>query len=271
MEQFSIVQQCAQILIRPLVLFCLKHSIKIQDIIEWLKLVFVEAAQAELQAKGAKITQSRLSILTGMRRKEILRISQSEEAPKEARNLINKVIGRWQDDKHYTTSGGKPRLLSFGTVASEFSRMVSAVSSDLNPATVLFELERIGAVKRTNKGLSLEVRAYIPKGDAKSILQILAQDVHDLTSAVDQNIQQTQALQHHHLRTEYDRIRPEGIAELKRWFLQEGHALHLRVREKIAQYDQDVNPDPDFKGQGTRVTFGSFSFVESQEDSQKKT
>ena len=47
---------------------------------------------------------------------------------------------------------------------------------------------------------------YLPAGELKDGYQLLANDISDLMSSVDQNIRQEVEEQHLHLKTEYDRI-----------------------------------------------------------------
>ena len=83
---------------------------------------------------------------------------------------------------------------------------------------------------------------------------------------VEENLLARPAITNLHARTTYDNIRPEGVADLKRWILTEGHKFHLRAREIMSRYDQDVNPDPSFEGRGVKVSLGSYGFVTGGSD-----
>lgn len=65
-------------------------------------------------------------------------------------------------------------------------------------------------------------------------------------------------------------MREDAIPALKKWFLREGHALHLRAREEIAKYDLDVNPDAKYKGSLVHVRMGSYSFISKKGGSHGK-
>ncbi len=256
-----------RLLLRPVARFCVKHSIKIQDLVECLKVELVSAAEGELAANSTKTTQSKLSVLTGLRRREITRLLEGGARLEESRSLVSKVVGRWQDDPAFCTQEKLPRVL---VVSEDFSNLVRSVSQDLNPATVLFELKRVGAVTETAKGVKLKFENYIPKGDSFESYQILSRDLHDLICAVNANVSQSPALPNHHLRTEYDRVRPEGIKVLQQWLLREGHAFHLRAREEFAKFDQDINPDPNYRGPTCRAVLGSFGLVQEKSVPGKK-
>lgn len=253
--------RCIRYALRPIVRFCLKHSLKIQDLVECIKIELMDAAHEEIARCDTKITQSRLSILTGLRRREVERLSIGHTKLAEPSNLIAKVLGRWQDERAYTTSKDEPRVLSFEGDDSQFHTLVRRVSSDLNPSTVLFELERVGAIERTRNGVRMTRANYIPAGNALAGFEILSQDMGDLISTVEHNVLKPSDPPWHHLRTEYDKIRVSALESLRSWFLREGHSFHLRAREELAKHDQDVNPSSKHTGPTVRVSFTSFHAI----------
>ena len=177
------------------------------------------------------------------------------------------MVGQWQTDPNYTTAKHLPRVLSIGSENSEFLKLVHSVSKDLNPGTVLFELERVGAVESTPRGVKLTIESYVPKGDPVAGFNIWANDAEDLTATVEENVLSEGDIRQFHARTSYDNVRPDAVPELKLWFGREGHEFHARVRQYVSQFDQDINPDPKFRGKGVRVTFSSFSNVKDEEES----
>lgn len=253
-------------ILRPVAKFCLKSGFKIQDVTECLKEVFIEGAKAQLDTQGERITDSRLSVMTGLHRKDIPRVTEGAGRYVEPRGLIARVLGQWQNDPKYLSTAKKPRVLTVGSDKSEFYKLVESVSKELNPSTVLFELERVKAVKREKRGLRLVVDAYTPKGDIEAALKILANDSSDLHSAIEQNLFTLQPIPNLHLRTEYDRIRPEAVPNIKHYLLKEGHAMHERFRKFISRYDQDINPDPKSEGPYVRVVVGTFGKVDEKDE-----
>ena len=250
----------------PIARFCVRHSVKVQDAIECLKIELIEESKRELTRRGTKVSQSHLSVLTGLRRREVIRLDAGEVRLEGNRTMIMKVLGLWRENKKYLTKSGVPRVLTFGTAESEFAKLVQEVSSDLNPATVLFELERVDAISRTPRGVMLLKHNYLPSSsDPSAGFQILSQDITDLTYAVESNLLEGTPLPHHHLRTEYDRVRPESVEKIKQWLLKEGHHFHLRARDEISKYDQDSNPDPHFSGKAVRVVLGSYGVTIEEE------
>lgn len=253
-------------LVTGLVNFCLRHSITAPELENCIRQAFVKAAQDDLQKRSEEHSVSRLSVITGLNRRQVQQILKQDTANDDYVSFIMKVVGQWQNDKKFVDSNKKPLPLTFGFEKSEFSRLVKTISKELNPATVLFELERVGAAKRIKSSegeeqVELVLEVYQPAGDLEAGFAITGRDIGDYIEVSEENIIDQPSISNLHLRTEYDRIRPEGMIELKKWLLQEGYAFHDRARDKFAQFDQDVNPDPTFTGNCTRIVLGSFGKV----------
>ncbi len=261
----ELLQKCLVLLLRPAVSFCLRHSLRLQDLIECAKVAFVERSQVELSRIGTERNVSRLSAMTGVHRRDVQRCLDTPLSSDLAtKDPVTKVIGHWQSSKQFSTKGGRPRALSVGDNQSEFARLVEHVSKDLHPGSIQFELERVKAVEVKDGKICLHARNFAPKEDPLALFEVAARDTDDLDRAVEENIFGENSLPHLHARTEYDNVRPEKIEELRRWLLKEGHAMHERVRKKISSFDQDINPVSSFVGKGLRVVFGAFSYVEKK-------
>lgn len=266
-ERKAQLMRLLALVLRPAIRFCLRHSLRLQDFIECSKTVFIDESARILEERDLKRNISRISVMSGVHRRDVARIQQYGLQLQYEQDLITKVLGMWQTAAHYRTKSGEPRVLSTEGDDAEFAELVEAVSKDMNPGTVLFELERIGAIKVSDGSARLLVESYVPKGDSLKGFTILANDTDDLTLAVEENVLSSPELPQFHARTEYDNVRPDALPLIKRWFLKEGHEFHARVREFVSKYDQDINPDPGFKGRGARVNFSAFSYVKGDSES----
>lgn len=257
----TILQGALRRLLRPLVRLCISHSLPIQDFIESAKICFADLAKEELDKSQGEITDSRISIITGLHRRDVKRLRLDDVKLGKNTALLTKVVGQWLSDPKFTTKSGTPRVLSLGGDSSDFSELVRKVNKNLNPATILFELERVGTVARGPRGLQLKKETFIPVGDTQEELAILAMDNEDLFNAALENIFQEQEIPNLHRRTEYDNVRPEVAEELQRWLLKEGLQLHKRAREYISQFDQDIQPIENYSKKGIRVVLGTFGKI----------
>lgn len=263
MEKISskIVQHALQVLLYPVIRFCLRNSLTFQHLIESAKIIFVRAGAEELEKGAQQATTSRISLMTGINRRDVARFKTGQVQVDKNKGLAERVIGQWRTNRRFLGKGGEPRVLSLGA-NSEFVELVRSVSHDLRPASVLFELKRIAAVEVVGKTARLRAESYVPKGDVVTILNIFGRELDDLICAVEENLFTNPKLPNHHLRAEYDKIREHMSDELKVWFLKEANAFQIRVRDHLAQFDQDSNPDPNYTGNFIRVVFGTFSRID---------
>lgn len=261
----SIRSDCLRILLRPIVRFCLRGGETIQDLLMMVKLVFIEVAEDEIRKSTAKINVSRLSVMTGLTRREVKAIFKERRSPlARTPRLSARVLGLWQQDKRFTTSQGQAKVLSFEGNESEFHNLVESVSKNLNPATVLFELVRIGAVARTPRGLKLIKDVERLTKDPRAGFEHMSRDVETLMYAVEQNLELGIESHNLHIRTEYDNIVISALPKIRDWLREEGKQFHKRVREFLASHDKDISPGMDEQG-GGRVTVIACSYIDSNE------
>lgn len=249
--------------LKTLARLCLRRGVKIQEVEEALKKAFISVAEEELLTTGSAISVSRVSLMTGIHRREIPRFLTIKEtaSPKEA-GLLTRVIGQWQADRRFRGSGGKTKDLTFEGMESEFVSLVRSVNKEFNPYTVLFELERLGAVKRNKDVLVLQVEAFNPSGDNSEGMRLLSNDIADLVSAVTTNVFDKPTPPNLHIKTEYDNVCLDAVDGLRDWCLEKGGAFHEAARSHLSKYDKDLNPKLFKKEGGARIAIGTFSIVE---------
>ncbi|MCB0352818.1 MAG: hypothetical protein KDD64_04810 [Bdellovibrionales bacterium] len=253
--------------LRPIVRLCLRRATTIQDFVRVAKAVFLEVAEEELRLRGDKVNISRLSVLTGIDRKEIMRLnSEGQPELEEPGSLYGRVMAMWRHSRRFQTKSGAPRVLTLEGDDSEFRELVRLVSASISPGTVLYELEKLGQVQRTKNGLKL-LRDAAPlatdhyKGDL-----LLGSEIETLSDTIEENVKRDTAVGHHQLRTEYDNILQRELPQIRMWFLEEGKLFHRRVREFLSKFDLDVSPRKNEEKAGAKVVFSSFSWTTEAEE-----
>jgi len=260
-------RQALKQLLAPIADFCLNHSIQIQELLADCKTLLLAAAEQQVKKEQSKVTISRLSVMTGLNRRDIsaLQKLKSEDLETKAPKLAWCVLGRWQQDSQFTTTRGKPRVLSYGSATSEFTELVQMESGHVHPKTVLLELERTGIVEQTSRGIRIIQSEYVPNKDIAAIAQMAASDASDLMRAVEENMANRDSIPNYHLVTEYDNIIPSARARIRRWLLQQGGKFHSRMRTFLSQFDQDLHPALKEAANPLRIVVGGFSLIEECE------
>ncbi len=252
-----------RLLLRPIAWYCLKHAIRLQELVEIAKQVLVDLGMQALEQAEEDVTNARLSVMTGVHRRDVVRLI--GEQPKSTGSLVSRVLGQWQSDKQFLGLNGKPRQLSYLGQDNEFSILVHTVSKELNASLVLSELERVGAVKKQASKQGSKIKLINPlmviKGDVVEALTLLAEDTQDLMAAVDENIEESDTLKNLHIKTEFDAIPDAKVQEIRRYILREGTKFHRELSAYIAAHDKDINHEfSDLPGRN-RIAVGSFSIA----------
>ena len=273
----GILLQLLVLILRPAVRFCVRHSIKLQDLTECAKKAYVDYAEQDLSKAGHTANVSRMSVMTGVHRRDVLRLQSKGIDSKSERDLLTRVMGQWMSDARFVTKSGEPRVLTEGFDGSEFHELCHSISQDINPGTLLFELRRVSAVVPAKGGIKLIHKSYVPQGDALAGFSILADDGESLIDSVEENTMRPSVVPQFHARTSYDNVDPEMAPAVKKWILKEGHEFHRRVREYVSQFDRDINPEVEFNGKGVKIVVSAFGNVEEsaaddkEEASKKKS
>jgi hypothetical protein len=249
-------------LLTPVIKFGVKRSFKLQDFIEFIKQVFVELGIEELKDQSESISVSRISIMTGVHRRDVTRIINSDGTPDQSESLVGKILGQWRTDPRFKNKLGNPAILSFKGANNDFSRLVSIISKELNPGVIIKELLRIGAVKKEKLGLKLLTPAYIPNPQSKENLSMLAKDSADLFRCIEENCNDQTTTKNLHIKTEFDNIPDEFIDQLKLWCLEEGTKFHQRLEQHLSKFDKDTNPSIIKLPGKNKVSVASFSVAD---------
>ena len=252
-------QVCVQFLITPVIRFCLRHGITFGQFTEIAKSAFVKEAQKALSLGGSDSSASKVSIMTGVHRAEVSRISVGEPKSDLHAGLLSRIIGQWQLSKQYSIKG-KPKPLSFEGTSSEFANLVSSVSKEISHYSVLFELQRLNAVEHLDNKIYLRTAEHGTREDISKAMASVSEDIEALLMATEHNVSFTHLPSQLQLRTFFDNVQINKLEEIQSWILAEGQKLHSIARDKIGPLDLDVNPVKDTNGGGS-VTIGTFAYI----------
>ena len=233
--------------LRPLVRILLRNGVPFGVFAECARQVFVEVAATEFALPNRKNSASRVSVLTGLTRKEVSRIL--KQPVEEGRGVERyhrgaRVITAWAREKRYRDASGRPRVLPFDGRGATFSDLVRRFGGDVPPRAVLDELQRVEAVKPSRDGrLRLLQRAYVPRTGEEEGFGILESDAGDLISAIDHNLTHPPEEAFIQRRVAYDNLVGECLPELRALSARRGQSLLEALDRAMARKDRDANPD----------------------------
>ena len=178
----------------PLVRLLLASGLDYTRVIAELKLLFIEQAQLELMRGGQADTNSAISLLSGVHRKDVREWRENKLGARIAQgvSMSSQVFARWVQDPLYRDRRKHPKPLPrFGTAPS-FETLARSVTQDVHPYTVLTELIRLGLVQiEERKGEEYVVPnrdGFVPPPGSRELLELFAGNLSDHASAAVANL-----------------------------------------------------------------------------------
>jgi len=252
----------------PVVRWLIASGITFPTVHRMLKELYVDAAERDFALPFKRLTDSRVSLITGLHRKEVSQLrhrpaDQVEPAAVEGTPLT-RVLGRWIGGPPYATPDGVPTALAYNAEEAEtptFTGLVCELGPDVPPRSILDELLRLGLVELSADGtVTLIQEAHIPSADDSGKLTLLGSDPAELFSTIAHNIDHPQEprLQR---KVAYDNIGSDALPALREQARRLGEEFIRRANALLAAYDRDRNPQAP-GGTRSRFVLGTYTFEE---------
>lgn len=178
---------------RPIVRLALKAGLKHADLDQALRDALFAEARAQLDPVS-KSNASRLSLMTGLHRKEVgvrlasSELAQKDEASSQHLSLASRVLFRWAHMVRRDEKSRRLRLNAQGVRTKSFARLTKDIVSDVHFRSVLDELIRLGFVEETDGEVHLLVTDFTPKRSGDDRLALFAQNAHAMLSTGVENV-----------------------------------------------------------------------------------
>jgi hypothetical protein len=255
-------------MLRPFVRLLLDHGVGLPSLVELLKATYVQVADRHFKLQGKAQTDSRISLLTGVHRKDIkrLRDGPNQEKMSFETPLAAQVLGCWTGDARYLDANGQPRVLprfSRADAALSFETLVQSIGKDIRPRSLLDEWQRAGIVSLDGDDVRLLITGALPSSTRDDKLEFLGRNVHDHLAAIGANLRESPSPFIERC-VFYDGLTPAQIADLRA--LAEKRAmetlleLNRQAREMIEANGDDV------ENGGERFNFGVYFYHEATDE-----
>jgi len=251
-------------LLQPLIKILLKNGIPYGAFVDIVKPMYVESAAALIVSEGKKQTNSRISTVTGLSRKEVQRLKELGDTNDvwafDRYNRAARVVSGWVRDTRYADRNGQPATLRYDGPSPSFSDLVTAFSGDIPARTIYDELTTAGVVKKLENGsIKLISRAYIPASDQSEKLGILGTDVAGLISTISHNIYEQDQKPFFQRKVYYDNLPDDALPKIQALIEERAQALLEDVDQWMSSHDRDTNPN--INGEGRNAAgIGIFYF-----------
>jgi hypothetical protein len=257
-------------LLRPLVRLLIQRGITFPMLADLLRGLYVDVAQHDVLHDPAARTDSRVSMLTGVHRKELRHLREladgtadaaaREPPPKAA--LGSLLVARWLGAAPWLDAEGRPRPLPRGAPAgtASFESLVASVTRDVRARTVLDEwlsqgLVRIDAEDR----VVLDETAFVPRPGGAEQMFYFARNLHDHIAAAVANVTAHEAAPFLERSVHYDGLSEDAAGELESLARAGAQRLLVEINRAALQLAERSAP-----GMTRRVNLGIYLFAEDE-------
>ena len=255
--------QAVKRLLRPLLRVFIAHGITLPVLSRLLKELYVEVAEQDFPLAGRPQTDSRISLLTGVHRKDIRALRGRPGAPDLPSAVMSRnaqMIAMWAGSPAYLDAEGQPRPLPRTGEAPSFESLGHAVSTDIRARVVLDEWLRLGLVRVDGEGLvHLNNAAFIPREDFADVAYYFGRNLRDHIAASAHNLlgEQPPMLER---AVYYEGLTPQSIEELAALSRDIGSKALIAVNQKAFELSQR---DASSESASRRISFGVYFFSAS--------
>jgi hypothetical protein len=183
-----LLSSCYQFLV-PVARFLLNASITYREFEEIARTAFVHVATEDYGLRGRETNSSRVSVMTGIGRREVAKIRFASSAstidPRKVLSPLADVVHTWTSDPSFVDSNGAPIGLMISGTDPSFEQLVRLSTVDLPAGAVRKELERLGAMRSEPDGTLRLLRSnLIPSRADQKLVSAMSYSLRALAETV---------------------------------------------------------------------------------------
>jgi hypothetical protein len=254
-------------LLRPLVRLLIRNGITYPVIADQLRDLYLDVALRDILTDGRSRTDSRVSLLTGVHRKEIRRQRATparEEPTPEVVTLGSQIIARWLAAAPWASHGTLPRPLPRAAPAGEpsFDGLVEAVTKDVRPRAVLDEwlsqkLVQLDAEDR----VVLNVDAFVPRPGRDEQMFYFGRNLADHIAAAAANVSAVDKAPFLDRSVHYDALPVAAAEQLEAMGREAAVRMLLEINRRAMEVAEAHDPPT---GPTRRVNLGVYLYAEDE-------
>jgi hypothetical protein len=213
-------------ILAPLARLLVRRGVVIGAATERLKLHYVRAAQGLADPKP---TDSRVSVMTGLQRREVVRLTAlSDDAPADRKvNHLSRLVHLWQTDPRFAG-----RDLDRSGHEDSFEALALGIRRDVHPRTMMDQLREAGTISVMDDGrLRLLQSSYQPLAGSEAQLDYFADNAGDFLTAATENILSDKP-PHFERAAHFNQLSEEAVAILQAEFRDQEMVLLQKIAAK---------------------------------------
>lgn len=256
------VLQQALVIMQPLVLWLLRSGVRHAEFSVAIKRVFLEQATAELVRLQGKQTDSAISMLSGLHRKDVKALlAEMGQQDRTYAEITRESLGRPTVPSQVMTrwlASDWPDELPLAGVEQSFETLSHQVSRDVHPRAVLNELVRLGMAEQLAERVRLCRSAFVPDQRMAEAGNLLAGSTADHLAAGVHNLSAPGGRKFLEQSVFADGLTEDSIKQLENL----AGALWQQVLNTLVRAAVPLNEKDEPAGGDQRIRVGMFCYSE---------
>ena len=251
-------------LLRPLVRALVHRQVQYPLLAQLIKSLYIDVVQSEFSLGGKAMTVSRLSLLTGIHRREAKRIqegpSSSSEAAPRAVSLGAQILARWTSEERWLDGEGRPSPLPRSSESgADFQALVRSVSVDVHPRSVLDEWLRLGVAEMDAEDrVVLRTAAFVPTRGFDEKAHFVGRNLRDHMAAGFENLDAEES-PHFERAVYYSDLPEDAVVELEAMARELGQRTLEQVNARALELKKAMQSTASTERR-RRFTFGVYQY-----------
>ncbi|MCF6235864.1 MAG: DUF6502 family protein [Gammaproteobacteria bacterium] len=252
-------------MLKPLIKVLIRNDVSHGEFVALAKRAYVDVAYEHFSIPGRKTTYSRVAVLTGLNRKEVVALTKEKEegsnTPKGRPNRAIRVVNGWLNDSEFLDENNEAKVLPIQGEHGSFSALVARYSGDITLGAVVDELERTGIVSRPDKqSVKLNSYGYIPADNELEKIKIMSTCAADLLASAVHNQEQSSDDARFQRQVVYRKVPKQVVSQFKEYSDNKSLVLLRDYNRWLEESTNQLTPEQDEPT--SRVGVGIYYFEE---------
>ena len=144
--------------LKPMARQCINSRLDYRQVSELLKTVLVSVAESEFAIEGKSQTDSRISLLTGVHRKDVKRLLNQDQQKilSQQQSLIIKLVKIWREAPELQDENGKTKPIPrypHPNYSTSFTELSETLTRDIHVRSLWDECVNSGIIKLSRDGM----------------------------------------------------------------------------------------------------------------------
>lgn len=246
MDIKSTLRSACRALLRPIASVVLKCGMTWREFSELSKSMFVSVASDEFGIRGRPTNISRVSILTGISRKEVKRQRELLEEPAASVSPkttdATRLLSGWHQDPKYLGADGGPLALQVKGPTPSFQSLFENYGGDTPLQTLSRELLKAGSIDRDTQGRFVAKRRYhMPVEMDPGSIRFFGTNLFDHANTLCNNVTDDTNERRLEGFAVDDQIHPAAVEEFRSYLDERGQQFLEEIDDWLSRHRVNIN------------------------------